>query len=289
MSLSSKFNVVLLSVFGIGLIVVGFVSNYVLKENAREEVIRHAGMMMQAALAMRSYTVKEIRPLLQDHLKREFLPQTVPSYAATQNFNALRENNPEYTYKEATLNPTNPRDRATDWESDVITQFRNNEGLGEVIGERDTPTGRSLYLARPIRIKNEGCLACHSTIDKAPKTMLKVYGDANGFGWKFDEVVGSQIVSVPLSLPEKNANKAFAVFMGSMVAIFITIFVILNVMLRKIVIKPVMKIAYIADEVSKGNTEAPHFDIKKKDEIASLAQAFERMRISLEKAMKMLS
>lgn len=289
MTLSTKFNLVLLSVFGIGLIVVGYVSNYVLQKNAREEVIRHASLMMQAALSMRSYTVKEIRPLLQEKLKTEFLPQSVPSYAATQNFKALRKDDPEYTYKEATLNPTNPRDRATDWETDVISQFKNNKNLEEVIGERQTGAGRSLYLARPIRITNEGCLACHSTIDKAPKTMLKLYGKANGFGWKFDEVVGSQIVSVPLSLPEKNANEAFAVFMGSMVAIFAAIFILLNIMMRKIIIKPVMKIASIADEVSKGNTDAPHFDIKKNDEIASLAKAFERMRISLDKAMKMLS
>ena len=289
MSLSSKFNLVLLSVFSIGLVVVGYVSHYVLQQNAREEVIRHAGMMMQAALSMRSYTVKEIRPLLQEHLKTEFLPQSVPSYAATQNFNALRENNPEYTYKEATLNPTNPRDRATDWETDIVNQFQNNKELKQVVGERQSATGRSLYLARPIRITNEGCLACHSTIDNAPKTMLKLYGEANGFGWKFDEVVGSQIISVPLSLPEKNANEAFIVFMGSMIGIFIAIFVLLNVMLRKIVIKPVMKIAHIADEISKGNMDAPHFDVKKNDEIAGLARAFERMRISLEKAMKMLS
>jgi protein-histidine pros-kinase len=56
-TLSTKFNLVLLSVFVIGLIVVGYVSNYVLQKNAREEVLRHASLMMQAALSMRSYTV----------------------------------------------------------------------------------------------------------------------------------------------------------------------------------------------------------------------------------------
>ena len=289
MTISSKFNLVLAIIFVIGLSVVGYVSNYVLQKNARGEVVRHAGMMMEAALAIRSYTIKEIKPLLAKQLSEEFLPQTVPSYAATQNFNALREKNPEYTYKEATLNPTNPRDRATDWESDIIQKFANDELVKEIVGERITATGRSMYLARPIRITNKACLACHSTIENAPKSMIKLYGDSNGFGWKHNEVVGSQIISVPLSLPIKKADHAFLIFMGSMVVIFICIFILLNIMLKKFIIKPVMKMSYIADEVSKGNLDVPMFSARGNDEITQLATSFERMRISLEKAMKMLS
>ena len=50
------------------------------------------------------------------------------------------------------LNPTNPRNRAVDWEADIVNQFRNNKDSSEIIGDRDTPTGRSFYVARPIRI-----------------------------------------------------------------------------------------------------------------------------------------
>lgn len=289
MTISKKFNVVLLSIFIVGLGVVGYVSDYVLQNNARHEVIRHAGMMMQAALAIRSYTIKEIKPLLSDQLEDKFLPQTVPSYAATQNFNALREKNPEYTYKEATLNPTNPRDRAVDWESDIIQQFSNATDLKEIIGERQTPTGVSLFLARPIRITNKACLACHSTVANAPKSMVALYGEANGFGWKYNQVVGSQIISVPLSYPIEKANQAWQLFMGLMLAIFVSIFISLNIMLKKLIIKPIMKISAIADEVSKGNMDVDGFKHKGDDEISMLVASFERMRISLKKAMKMLS
>jgi len=289
MTISKKFNIVLLSIFFVGIVVVGYVSNYVLQKNAREEVIRHAGMMMQAALAIRSYTIKEIKPLLVKQLNRKFLPQTVPSYAATQNFNSLREKNPEYTYKEATLNPTNPRDRAVDWESDIIQQFSSTVELKEIIGERETATGISLFLARPIRITNKDCLACHSTIEKAPKSMIKLYGEANGFGWKHNEVVGSQIVSVPLSHPIKKADQTWQLFMGLMLAIFVCIFILLNIMLKKLIIKPILKISSIADEVSNGNMDVGEFKSKSNDEISVLATSFERMRISLKKAMEMLS
>ena len=136
MRITTKFNLVLLLVFALGLGAAGYVSYTVLHKHAREEVLDHAGMMMEAALAIRGYTVKEIRPLLALQMKRDFLPQTVPSYAATQNFATVRETYPEYTYKEAALNPTNPRDSATDWETDIIHAFRNNAELAEISGDR---------------------------------------------------------------------------------------------------------------------------------------------------------
>ena len=44
--------------------------------------------------------------------------------------------------------------------------------------------------------------------------MVKLYGPANGFGWKLNEVVGAQVVSVPMALPAQNAQRAFYTFMG---------------------------------------------------------------------------
>ena len=288
MRITTKFNLVLLLVFALGLGAAGYVSYTVLHKHAREEVLDHAGMMMEAALAIRGYTVKEIRPLLALQMKRDFLPQTVPSYAATQNFATVRETYPEYTYKEAALNPTNPRDSATDWETDIIHAFRNNAELAEISGERITPTGKSLYYARPIRIKNKNCLTCHSTVEAAPESMIKLYGEQHGFGWQLDEVVGSQIVSVPLSLPLEKARQEFLIFMASLVAIFLLIFIVINIMLNRLIIHRVREMAHISDEISTGHTDVPAFNDTGKDEISDLNKSFTRMRRSLEKAMKML-
>jgi nitrate/nitrite-specific signal transduction histidine kinase len=289
MRLTTKFNLVLFTVFSLGLVIAGYISYTVLHKHAREEVLNHAGMMMEAAMAIRGYTVKEIRPLLKLQMKREFLPQSVPSYAATQNFKRVREIHPEYTYKEAALNPTNPRDDATDWETDIIQIFRNDPETTELSGERVTPLGKSLYYARPIRISNKNCLTCHSTSDAAPETMVKLYGAANGFGWQLDEVVGSQIVSVPLSVPLAKAQKEFMIFMASLISIFATIFIVINIMLNQFVVKRVREMAHVSDEISTGHMEVPEFSVSGKDEIADLSRSFNRMRRSLEKAMKMLN
>ena len=139
MGLRLKFNIVLAVVFGAGIGVSAWVSHELLERNAKQEVLRNAGLMMEAALAVRGYTVKQVKPYLEAQLAENFLPQTVPAYAATETFNALRVKYPDFTYKEATLNPTNPRDRAVEWEADVVNIFRNSAAEKELTGERDTP------------------------------------------------------------------------------------------------------------------------------------------------------
>ena len=288
MKLIWKFNLVLLGIFVLGLAITGYVSYNVLRANAREEVLQHARLMMEAALATRNYTASQVKPLLETQLKYAFLPQTVPAYAATEQFNELRKTHKDYAYKEATLNPTNPRDRASDWEADVVQIFRQTPETPEVVGERDTPTGRSLYLARPIQIKNPACLACHTTIDAAPKTMVDLYGGANGFGWKLNEVIGAQVVSVPMTVPIERASATFRAFMLSLTAVFVATFVLLNVMLHTIVIRRVTRLAAIADQVSLGNLDAGEFRTRSKDEIGVLTEALGRMKTSLVQAMKMI-
>jgi protein-histidine pros-kinase len=288
MKLATKFNLVILSVMLVGLVAVGAVSWQILRANAEREVVHTAGLMMDAAIAMRGYTIGEISPLLRDRSADVFHPQSVPAYAATQAFNKLREKQPEFLYKEATLNPTNPRDRAVAWEADLVETFRAHEDRKEISGLRETVTGPSLYLARPIRITNEGCLVCHSVPSAAPASLVKLYGDDNGFGWKLGEVVGAQLVSVPTSIPLQHAREVFMVFMSGVTIVFVLIAIVLNVLLRRIVLKPIGAMAAMADEVSRGNRDAAEFTSEGNDEISALGAAFNRMSRSLDKAMRML-
>jgi HAMP domain-containing protein len=288
MKLLLKFNLVFLLIFAIGIVAAGRVSWTLLERNARAEIAENARLLMDTALAARTYTSTQVNPLLETQMKYTFLPQSVPAYSATEVFNDLRKKHTEYSYKEAVLNPTNPRNRAVEWETDIVTQFRGNKDAAEIIGDRDTPTGRSFYIARPIRIANPACLRCHSTVDAAPKTMIERYGPANGFGWTLNEVVGAQIISVPTKVPLERAERAFEVFMTSITVVFIVIGLMLNLMLWAMVIRPIGKLSSFADRVSMGELEIPEFKRTSRDEIGVLAQSIGRMRTSLVKAMKML-
>jgi protein-histidine pros-kinase len=287
MGLRLKFNLVLAVVFAAGMGVSAFVSYELLQRNAKLEVLRNAGLMMEAALAVRGYTVSQVKPLLEPQLAEKFLPQSVPAFAASETFNALRKKYPDFSYKEALLNPTNPKNKAVEWETDIVNNFRNTNATAEFSGERDTPVGRMLYIARPIQVKDPACLACHSVPAAAPASMVKLYGESNGFGWKHNEIIGAQVVSVPMSLPIKNANDAFMVFMGSLAAIFVVTFIVLNIMLSVMIIRPIAQMSASADRISQGDFDVPEFG-KGKDEISVLGTSFNRMRRSLQKALKLI-
>lgn len=288
MKLLLKFNLAFLLVFVIGLAVSGTIARDLLQRDAKDEVVDRARLLMEQSGVVAQYTANQIAPLLQTQMKYTFLPQSVPQYSATEILNALKSKYPEYNYKPAMLNPTSPRNRAQAWEADIVTQFRNVPDLKEFIGERDTPTGRSLYVALPIKITNPACLQCHSTPANAPATLIERYGSNNGFGWTLHEAIGAQIVSVPMSVPLARADKALGVVMAMLTGVFLLMGAALNLLLWKLVIQPVSRLSALSDRVSLGELDAPEFETRSKDEIGVLAESFARMRKSLVHAMKLL-
>ena len=289
MKLLAKFNLILLSVFGVGGLIIAWFAYSFLISNARREVLDQARLMVANAKAVRDYTADDLSPLLQQNPRHKvkFLAETVPFYGATTTFNRLRKSYPDFAYKEATLNPTNPEDRATDWESDVIQMLRDHPDQSEVMGERETPTGPSLYLAHPIKT-DASCLECHSIPGTAPHAMVATYGTANGFGWKLNSLVGAQIVSVPMSVPVQIARKAFTNLMVILVLTLLTCIVALDAAVYWFVIRPLRVVSDSGDRISKGEKDVPPLVISGRDEIASVTTSFNRMRVSLAKALAML-
>src|SRR5437762_2997244 len=287
MKLLAKFSLIFTVVFGLGLCAAGWVFYDLLQSNARQQVLYQAHLMMDSALATRMYTTERIKPALAGHKDGVFRPETVPAFAATEIFNGLRKNYPNYSYKEATLNPTNLRDRAVDWEEDIIQVFRGHPEQKEFSGERDTPAGRELFLAKPI-VAVGPCLRCHNTWQEAPPAMVRVYGKDNGFDWKMGDTVGAQIISVPMSVPLGIADRAFRSLMFSLGGIALATLLLLDLAIVTIVIRPVTRLSKAADQISKGDLSVPELAIKGSDEISQLAESFNRMYLSLVKAIRML-
>jgi len=201
--------------------------------------------------------------------------------------NYLRSSYPDYTYKEATLNPTNLRDRAVDWEADVIDRARQKER---------TPS-RNLSLPRKFLGVGVGakvlvaigpCLECHSTPSAAPPAMIKVYGSNNGFDWKLGDTVAAQIVSVPMSVALTIADQAFRTLMIYLGGVALATLILLDLAMVLIVIRPVSRLVAAADEISNGNFDVPEIPVKGSDEISQLARSFNRMYVSMVKAIRLL-
>lgn len=288
LSIAAKFNLVFVSIFAVGFVAAGLVANTLLKDSAREETLQNARLLLEAAKSVRGYTATQIAPLLREQMLSEFHPQSVPSYSAVESMNVILKAYPDFAYKEATLNPTNLRDKASDWEADIVQKLRRQEGLAEISGERETATGRSLFIARPLQIKDAACLACHSTAAAAPPTMTAIYGNNNGFGWKLNEIIGAQVISVPMAVPLARADSIFRTFMAALAGVFGTVFVALNLMVHLFVTRRIKRLADVADQVSMGSFGAADLDTDGNDELSALARSFNRMRTSLASALKML-
>ena len=291
LNIGKKFNILLAIIFLIGLLATGSGFATILHRNAENQVALKASILLQTMVSVRNYTSTQVRPELADRLlaEPEFLPQTVPGYSAREVFEGLR-NNPEYSeffYKEATLNPTNLRDKADRFESEIVEKFRQSPNFSALKGYRASPSGRLYYIARPIRISEESCLQCHSTPSAAPASLINTYGADNGFGWQLNEVVGAQMISVPASGIVNDAVRSFAILMGIVAVVFVLIFVLTNLFLRKVVVSPIKEMAEIADKISKGSMDV-EFANRSSDEVGTLAAAFNRMRASLVVAMRML-
>jgi len=289
MKLLTKFNLILLVIFGTSGLLICHLAYTFLISNARREVLAQAELMVAGTRAVRDYTADDLSPLLQQnpHHKVRFLAETIPFFAATTTFNKVRKSYPDYSYKEATLNPTNPEDRASDWEADVIRMLRDHPEQERVVGERDTPSGQALYLAHPIKV-DPACLECHSSPSAAPHAMLAVYGSANGFGWKPNEIVGAQIISVPMSVPVAIANQAFRNLLVMLVLTLLLAILALDAGVYWLVIRPLKIVSASGDRISKGEKNVPPLVVSGKDEIASVTASFNRMRVSLTKALAML-
>ncbi|OWQ83782.1 signal protein [Roseateles aquatilis] len=282
-----KFNLIFLGVFLLGLSGTAVVAWRWLQHDAQAQVADRARLLMHSASAVNSYTADHIRPLLEAQLRERFVPESVPAFSAHEVLATLSKAYQDYGYKAAMLNPTNPRNRAVAWEEDVIAQFTRKPGLTEFVGRRETPGGEALYIARPIRLSSALCLGCHTSPETAPATLVARYGPSNGFGWKLGETLGAEVVTVPMTLPLKQASEAFWGVLGALTAAFALMGVALNAMLWLLVIQPVTRLAQLADRVSLGE-KVPPFDTGAGDEIGMLARSFTRMRRSLDKAMDML-
>ena len=288
MGLRAKFNLLMLIPFALGLGLAGALSYPLIHQQARDAALQNAAIMMAGATAISEYTDHEIAPLLAADLKTRFLPQTIPFWAAQTNFRRVTEQFPNYTFKESALNPTNPADRPTDWEADIIDEFRRDPNSQNSSASAPTPTGPVLSVFAADPGDRQRLPAVPLTPAAAPPTMVDLYGPANGFGWKLGDTIGAQIVSVPMRVAIERTTRTLETLLGGLLLIFLFVYATMNLLLHFVVLRPVRKLAAVADEVSNGNMDLPEYRPRGRDEIASLADSFNRMRRSVANAMKLL-
>jgi HAMP domain-containing protein len=288
LSLSTRFTLILSGVFLVGIALSGFIYWRTLQQRAQEEIASQGLLLIETMNAVRGYTTQHVRPLLVDDLSTspEFISETVPAFSAHTVFENFRgkEQYSTYLYKEAALNPTNPKDTADAFETNLFAELSSSTAPGELSGFRDLNQENLFYIARPLKVGNESCLECHSTPDQAPASLIATYGDQGGFGWQVGEVIAVQIIYVPAEEVFDAAIRNFTLVMGVFIITFALVILLINSLLKRYVIQPVYVLSGLADKISADENFATELESNalqsittRSDELGSLAQVFKKM------------
>ncbi|MBP5972224.1 DUF3365 domain-containing protein [Brasilonema sp. CT11] len=289
--LAVKFTLLLSLVFIGAVLMSSFALSKTLKHRAEDEINYRGQLIVQMINSVRDYTANHITTLVAPNLetKQHFIPESIPSFAVREVFENLRKNKEykDYFYKDATLNPTNLRDKADEFERQLLENFRNEPELKILSGFRNMSGDKLFYSARPLTLKDSSCLRCHGTPETAPKSYVETYGTENGFGWKLNEIIATQVVYFPASEIFDRVSQGFLLFIAIFLGIFTLVIFTFNDLLKRNVLQPIKPMAQLAQKIS---TDTFVYDqnekvelrslvaiAKRNDELGQLGQVFLRM------------
>jgi methyl-accepting chemotaxis protein len=274
-----------------GIILSGAILSKTYYQNSQKEVDNKTLVLLSTINAVKDYTNTNIEPLLENKLKTSptFIPETLPFFAAREIFESFRqqEKYQNFLYKEAALNPTNLRDKADSFESNLIERFRQDLNLKQLEGFRTIRGEELLYISRPLAVTQQSCLQCHSTPEAAPKSQLNSYGSENGFDWKLNSIIAAQTIYVPVREVFNIYRQQFFLAMVNCIIIFALIALLIDWLLKKNVIQPITPMAKLAREISKDEIHSdPTVELnlrklnkvaRRSDELGQLARVFQLM------------
>lgn len=291
--LNTKFTLLLSLVFISGIVVSGVALSEALQNRVEEQITSKALVLMETMNSLRAYTNTRIQnspilaPILDEQPK--FIPETIPTYSVREVFEGVRQN-PVYKnffYKDATLDPTNLRDKADEFETEIVMRFRKEPETKEISGFRNLFGEKVFYIARPFRITEASCLRCHSTPEAAPKNQIDTYGKEHGFGWKLNDIIAAQTIYVPAQHVLDSVRSVFSLTIVIFVVIFALVIILINFLLKRSVIEPIRIMAKLAQKISDDTLSSENAEesqaknltkvARRGDELGQLGRVFERM------------
>jgi methyl-accepting chemotaxis protein len=278
-SIATRFNWLVLA-FYLGSLAIAAPLAYVISRGqAYDAASEQLRLLVNMVKAVRAYVSDDVRPPL---LEAKFFHTPAISSTVATALVARRflEKEPEYYIKVASDNPLNPKNKAEDFEMDLIERYRADSTLKEMVVPGEL--GGKPYLVSVSPSHNaKACLACHGKPDDAPATIKTAYGVSSGYNYGAEgAVVGVVVVGVPAGHIDQIALKRSLAVIGLLTAVFTVFFIAANIMMKRSVIQPLTRITAVAEAVSQGDLNT-RVEVERNDEIGQLAHALELMRRSV--------
>lgn len=172
--------------------------------NLRDQLVtdteHKASLVLSQAEAVQAYVREVLRPAMYERLPPDafVLEAMSTSFITRKVMSDLNVHGDQLRYRRVAVGARNPDYEADAFERSVMERFAADPMLTRL--EEITPRDDEevFVAARPVRFE-ASCLHCHGDPAEAPKALLQRYGDARGF-WRHDgELVGLDMVTMPVA------------------------------------------------------------------------------------------
>ncbi len=289
MGIRSKFIIIITVLSLLATIAIGYTSYMLSRQSALAEAKSKGEIIYNYIKASGKFFGKYQYPLIMEDNtdKDRFIPELMSKFVVNRmEFEIFQETLEGYLFKQATLDPLWPDNKADADEAKVIEFFAANPQSTKKQGMMEKNGDNFFYTARPIRIEKEFCLTCHGDPANAPGDQRDIYGTENGYNWSMGETVGTSIIYVSISKAMSDARQsALKIFTVGIICLLVTI-ICIWVFLDRSVVAPIIRLSSSAKDISIGKNLCDSIHTESNDEIGGLANSIDRMRISVNKLLK---
>lgn len=289
MGIRAKFVVIITVLSLLATIAIGYTSYMLSRQSAIAEAKSKGEIIYNYIKASGKFFGKYQYPLImEDNMDQDrFIPELMSKFVVSRmEFEIFQETLEGYLFKQATLDPLWPDNKADAEEKKVIAYFEANPESNEKQGVMEKKGESFFYTARPIRIDKPFCLTCHGDPADAPGDQRDIYGTEHGYNWEMGSTVGTSIVYISIAKAMDDAKQsAIKIFTVGIVCLLVTI-ICIWVFLDRFVVAPIIKLSGSAKDISIGKNLCDSIHTDSNDEIGGLANSIDRMRISVNKLLK---
>ncbi|OQY18557.1 MAG: histidine kinase [Desulfobacteraceae bacterium 4572_35.1] len=287
MSIRKRIVFMLATVYIVSLALVVAGGGYFLERDVVREAQQKTDLFATVMSNSARYLHNVIRPKAEELLTEDaYFPEgAVGVLMLTEVARYIQEDYPEYIFRFASPNSLNPDNLSDEFEDKIITAFDDGDFEDwKGFTERD---GVKYYaVAKPLTAGSD-CIHCHDTPDVAHPSQVEQYGTRSGYGYLEGDVVGARFIYVPTDVIQQEAYKRIAYFSAAFSIFFLLVLFAVDRFIVSSVVKPIEHIVEVSEDISRGKLDV-EFNVKTNDEIKMLADAFDRMKVSLAKAMDIL-
>ena len=201
---------------------ISLLAYFYLKDATTKEIYNDTEIFIATADATRTYVKDVLRPTVSNLIPKDsFIPHAMSTtFVGREIMGRLKKRFPDFKYKRAAANPTNPVNQADAFELSMLKWFNENPETNEWQG-LIRKNKRSFYARLRAITATEDCLRCHGIPENAPRAMKALYGTTGGFGYQIGKVVAADTIYIPVDVTfVKIKEAAWLVFLIAIISLF---------------------------------------------------------------------